>query len=141
MIILDTNVVSELFRPAPSPQVEAWLSAQWDTSIFFTTIGEAELRFGVASLPDGRRRDDLADAIDTVMAGIFQNRVLPFDQVAARTYAVIAANRKVLGRPISRFDCQIAAIARAHEATVATRNTLDFQQCGIGLVNPWHFPS
>ena len=137
MIVLDTNIVSELMRPAPAPQVEAWLAAQDGERVFFTAVGEAELQYGVAILPPGRRRDALAEAIGKMLDEDFRERVLPFDRVAARAYAVVAAERRAAGHPISQFDCQIAAIARAHGAVIATRNTGDFEGCGIDVVDPW----
>lgn len=137
MIILDTNVLSELLRPTPAPQVEAWLAAQDGAGIYFTAVGEAELRHGVAILPAGRRRTALGAAIDGMLDEDFRDRILPFDRDAAGAYAVIAAARRAAGRPISQFDCQIAAIARAHAASVATRNTSDYEGCGVELIYPW----
>ncbi len=137
MIVLDTNIVSELLKPAPAPRVEAWLAAQDGASLYFTAVGEAELRHGVAILPASRRRHALSKAIEDMLEEDFRDRILPFDRVAARVYAVIAAERRAAGRPISQFDCQIAAIARAHEAAVATRNTRDYQGCGVALIDPW----
>ena len=137
MIILDTNVVSELLRPAPAKQVEAWLSAQDGATVYFTAVGEAELRHGVALLPAGRRRTALSMAIEGILEEDFRNRILPFDRAAASVSAAIAAKRRAAGRPISQFDCQIAAIARAHEAAVATRNTGDYEGCGIEVIDPW----
>ena len=139
MIILDTNVLSELLRPEPAKQVERWLSAQDGSKVYFTTVGEAELRHGVAILPAGKRRNALTIAIEGLLEEDFRDRVLPFDRDAARAYATIAAARRAAGRPISQFDCQIAAIARAHEATVATRNTSDYEGCGVELVDPWTY--
>jgi len=137
MIVLDTNVVSELLRPAPATQVEAWLSAQDGATVYFTAVGEAELRHGVAILPAGRRRTALAKAIEGILEEDFRDRILPFDRAAASAYAAIAAKRRAAGRPISQFDCQIAAIARSHEAAVATRNTGDYEDCGIEVIDPW----
>lgn len=137
MIIVDTNVISELFRPAPAKQVEAWLSAQDGANLYFTTIGEAELRHGVAILPSGKRRTALTRAIEGILEEDFRDRILSFDRPSATAYAAIAAERRALGRPISQFDCQIAAIARAHGASVATRNTSDYESCGVDLLNPW----
>jgi predicted nucleic acid-binding protein len=139
MIILDTNVLSELLRPEPAKQVERWLSAQDGAKVYFTTVGEAELRHGVAILPAGKRRNALTIAIEGLLEEDFRDRVLPFDRAAARAYATIAAARRAAGHPISQFDCQIAAIARAHEATVATRNTSDYEGCGVELVDPWTY--
>ena len=137
MIVLDTNVLSELLRPTPAPQVEAWLAAQDGSSVYFTAVGEAELRHGVAILPAGRRRDALAEAIEGMLDDDFRDRILPFDREAAAAYAAIAAERRAAGRPISQFDCQIAALARARGARVATRNTDDYECYGVALVDPW----
>jgi predicted nucleic acid-binding protein len=137
MIILDTNVLSELLRPAPAGQVERWLAAQDGTKVYFTTVGEAELRLGVAILSAGKRRAALTTAIEGLLDEDFRDRILPFDRPAARAYATIAAERRAADRPISQFDCQIAAIARAREATVATRNISDYEGCGIELIDPW----
>lgn len=137
MIIVDTNVISELLRPTPAPQVEAWLAAQDGASIYFTTISEAELRYGVALLPAGKRRSALARAVENILEEDFRGRILPFDREAARCHAAIAVERREAGRPISQFDCQIAAIARARGAAVAARNTGDFSGCGVRLIDPW----
>lgn len=137
MIILDTNVISELLRPEPAKQVERWLAAQDGAQVYFTTIGEAELRHGVAILPAGKRRNALTAAIEGLLDEDFRDRVLPFDRAAALSYASIAAARRAAGRPISQFDCQIAAIALEHKAAVATRNTSDYEGCGVELINPW----
>ncbi len=137
MIVLDTNVVSELLRPAPAAQVEAWLSALDGAGVYFTAVGEAELRHGVAILPAGKRRTALTKTIEGILEEDFRDRILPFDRAAASAYAAIAAKRRAAGRPISQFDCQIAAIARAHEAAVATRNTGDYEGCGIEVIDPW----
>ncbi|MFN5511266.1 MAG: type II toxin-antitoxin system VapC family toxin [Burkholderiales bacterium] len=137
MIVLDTNVVSEFLRPEPIRQVERWLSAQDGSKLYFTTVSEAELRHGVSILPAGKRRTMLSNAIEGLLEEDFRDRILPFDRPAARAYATIAAARRAAGRPISQFDCQIAAIARACGATVATRNTSDYEGCGIELIDPW----
>ena len=137
MIILDTHVLSELLRPEPARQVERWLSVQDGAKVYFTTVGEAELRCGVAVLAAGKRRSALTQAIEGLLEEDFRDRILPFDRAAARAYAAIAAERRAAGRPISQFDCQIAAIARARAATVATRNTSDYEGCGIELIDPW----
>lgn len=137
MIIIDTNVISELLRPIPEAAVEAWLGEQDGLSIYLTAISEAELRYGVAIMTSGKRRDGLGVAIDRILRDDMAGRILPFDSAAARAYADIAASRRSAGKPISQADCQIAAIARAHNAPVATRNTPDFEGCGIDLINPW----
>lgn len=138
MIILDTNVLSEILRPTPEQDVVDWLAAQDGATVYLTAITEAELRHGVAILPAGRRRDGLAVMIDQIVREDFAGRVLPFDSPAAEVFAVIGVARRAIGRPILQADCQIAAIARVHGATVATRNTPDFADCGINLINPWN---
>lgn len=138
MIILDTNVLSEILRPTPEQHVVDWLAAQDGAVIYLTAITEAELRHGVAILPADRRRDGLVAMIDQIVREDFAGRVLPFDSPAAETFAAIAASRRAIGRPIMHADCQIAAIAQVHGATVATRNTPDFADCGIDLINPWN---
>jgi hypothetical protein len=137
MYILDTNVVSELMRPAPAPSVEAWVAKQRATHLYFSSIGEAELRYGVAIMPAGRRREALAAAVDGLMREDFAGRVLPFDGAAARAYAGIAAARRSAGRPVSQADCQIAAIAHARGLALVTRNVRDFADMGIEIADPW----
>jgi predicted nucleic acid-binding protein len=137
MIVLDTNVISELLRPTPAKQVETWLAAQDGATVYFTTVGEAELLHGLAILPEGKRRAALAKAVEAILEEDFNSRILPFDRAAARAYATIAAERRSKGRPISQFDCQIAAIARTYEAAIATRNITDFNGCGITVIDPW----
>jgi toxin FitB len=140
MILLDTNVISELMRPEPAQAVLDWFGQHDAAELFISAVTEAELRAGVAYLPKGQRRDRLQLAIDAMIDQDFQGRVLPFDTIAARPYAEIAARRRAAGRPIAEADCQIAAIARASDAPVATRNGKDFEGCGIGLINPWGDP-
>ena len=137
MIILDTNVISELLRPAPEPKVEHWLSAQDGLNVYLTSISEAELRYGLAIMGSGKRRAALVDAVDRILREDLAGRILPFDSDAAQSYATIAAARRAAGRPIAQADCQIASIAHSRGATVATRNTPDFEGCEIDLINPW----
>ena len=137
MILLDTNVLSELTRPMPDPAVERWLAAQFAADLFVSAITEAELRYGVALLPPGRRRSLLAAATDDMLANDLRGRTLPFDSPAAIAYADIVARRRQAGRPMSLFDAQIAAIARSRGAVLATRNVRDFEGCGITVVHPW----
>jgi predicted nucleic acid-binding protein len=137
MIVLDTNVLSELLRPRPDPRVETWLASRDASMLFFTTVGEAELRHGIALLPAGRRRQALGDAVDAILDQDLRDRILPFDRAAARAYAQIAVIRRAAGRPISQFDCQIVAIASAHGAAVATRNVADYLGCGVPIIDPW----
>lgn len=137
MIIIDTNVISELMRPNPAPAVEAWLGALDGLNIYLTAISEAVLRFGVAIAPNATGCDALGMAIDRILRDDMSGRILPFDSAAACVFADIAATRRNAGKPISQANCQIAAIARTHSAAVATYNTPDFEGCGIDLINPW----
>lgn len=136
VLVLDTNVISELMRQRPDPHVLDWLDAQAGSSLFTTSITEAEVRTGVAMLPAGRRRTGLAVAADQLFE-MFGDRVLPFDSPAARAYAVLVARRRAAGRPVAQADGQIAAIARSRNATVVTRNVEHFEGTGVDLVNPW----
>ncbi|MCE7027560.1 type II toxin-antitoxin system VapC family toxin [Jiella avicenniae] len=138
MIILDTNVVSEMMSPLPEQRVTDWLNQQDIDAVFLTAISEAELRYGIAILPDGRRKTLLANSLDATLAEDFGGRILPFDRAAAEAYALIRANRRAIGRPVKELDAQIAAIAAAHGAGIATRNVKDFDDCGVTVVNPWH---
>lgn len=137
MIVLDTNVLSELMRPAPSETVLRWVAGYPAASLFTTTVTQAEILFGLALLPDGRRRSDLLAAARQMFAEDFAGRVLPFDTAAATAFAPIAAGRRQKGRPTGAFDAQIAAIASSRGAALATRNGADFLDCGLSLVNPW----
>ena len=137
MVVLDTNVVSELMRPSPNPAIESWIADRPAASLFFSAVGEAELRFGLAIMPAGRRRDAFASEIEAMLREDFADRVLPFDSEATRAYAVIAASRRVAGRPIAEADCQIAAIVRSRGMALATRNVRDFEDTGIHILDPW----
>lgn len=137
MFVLDTNVVSELMRPAPEPAVASWVAGLATATLFLTAITEAELRFGLAVMPPGRRRDGLAAGLERMLRPGFANRILPFDSTAARAYAEIAAARRAAGRPVSYPDTQIAAIAHSRGMAVATRNIRDFEGMGMALINPW----
>lgn len=137
MILLDTNILSELMRPVPEKEVEQWLADQPDASVFISAITEAELRYGVALLPAGKRRSALTAVIEDMLGEDFTGRILPFDSAAAVAFAEIAATRRQTGRTIAQADAQIAAIARSRGAALATRNVSDFEGCGIGVVNPW----
>ena len=136
--ILDTNVVSEPMRPSPSPAVLAWLSESHERGrLFVTTITVAEILFGIELLPRGKRRDQMLAQAEAAFAEDFAGRVMAFDEDAARAFPEIAVRRRAQGKPISDFDAQIAAIARSRDAILATRNTADFEGCGLRLVNPW----
>lgn len=137
MLILDTNVILELLRPSPEPRVESWLAAQEGRTVYLTAVTEAELRYGVAIMGNGKRQVALTDAIDRILRIDFAGRVLPFDSGAAEAFAEVAAMRRAAGRPISQADCQIAAIARIRGAVLATRNTADFEGFGVELIEPW----
>ena len=137
MIVLDTNVLSEAVRPTPQQRVLDWLAAQQAATLYTTTISEAELLYGIASLPGGRRRSALAETMRRMLSEDFAGRVLTFDRPAAREFAVIASVRRSKGRPISAFGAQIASIARAQGAAVATRNVSDLEGCGIDIIDPW----
>jgi predicted nucleic acid-binding protein len=136
VILLDTNVLSEVVRLSSSPKVLRWLAEQPPVSVFTTAITQAEMLYGLESLPAGRRRSKLQASLDSIF-GEFSGRILPFDDEAARVFAKIVAGRDALGRPISQFDGMIAAIARSRRAALATRNVADFQDCGLRIVDPW----
>ena len=137
MIILDTNVLSELMRPSPCVAVSRWIAERSADDLFITTVTQAEILFGLALLPPGHRRAGLENAAQQMLDVDFSNRILAFDEPAARQFAVIAATRRRLGRPISTLDAQIAAIASTHDASVATRNVVDFEGCGLTIIDPW----
>ncbi len=137
MILLDSHVISELIEPAPDPSVLAYVRAVAPETAFTAAICEAEMCYGQARLPAGQRRADLASRIGTLFASGFPNQALPFDSLCASHYGAIRAAREAAGRPITVEDAMIAATARAHGATVATRNVDDFQGCGAAIVDPW----
>ena len=137
MVVLDTNVMSALMRPDADPTIAHWIAKHQTSSLFVTAVTEAELRFGLAIMPPGKRRDGLAAGLERMLRAGFANRVLAFDSGAARAYAEIAAARRSKGRPISQADCQIAAIAQAQGMAVATRNIRDFSDTGIEVIDPW----
>lgn len=139
MIVLDTNVISEMLTTAPHAAVNAWLAAQPPASVFTTAITQAEILYGLRLLPDGRRRRDLEVAIEPIFSTDLHGRVLSFDPEAADAYAKLAVARRQAGRPISQFDAQIAAIALSRGASIATRNVIDFSDIGLTIVNPWEF--
>jgi predicted nucleic acid-binding protein len=138
VIVLDTNVLSELLRPAPSPQVLRWVAAQPASQLFTTTITQAEILYGIEILPKGKRRSALQSVVEAIFEQNFAGRILPFASDAARLFASIVASRRTLGRPIEKFDAQIAAIARSHGAAIATRDILNFDDCGVTVLNPWN---
>jgi predicted nucleic acid-binding protein len=135
VIILDTNVVSELMRPSPSRAVAAWVLRQ-QAPLVITALTLAEIRFGIARLPEGGRRATLLAAADEQFVR-FRGQVLAFDAAAAEHYAELAARRERAGMPISQADAQTAAVCRARNAPLATRNTKDFVGVGIDTIDPW----
>jgi predicted nucleic acid-binding protein len=138
MIILDTNVLSELMKPEPSDHVTDWVASQPATSLYVTSVTQAEILHGILLLPAGKKRRLIEAVAIAMFEADFAGRVLPFGSDAALQYASIATERRRAGRPISHFDAQIAAIARRAGASVATRNTTDFERCGVDLIDPWH---
>ena len=137
MVVIDTNIVSELMRAEPSAAVLVWMDDRPPRELLVTAVTEAEVRTGIALLPEGRRRRGLAEACERAFGSLFAGRVLPFDSAAARAYAEIVAARRVHGRPVSQADGQIAAIARSRGMAVATRNIRDFENMGIEIFDPW----
>lgn len=138
MIILDTNVIAEIMRPSPSAQVATWVAQQLGTELFTTSITEAEIFYRIEVLGRGKRRDGLLAAAEAMFSEDFAGRVFAFDSDAARAFAKIAAGRRALGRPISQADAQIAALAQLRGAKLATRNVVDFEDCGIEVIDPWN---
>lgn len=137
MIILDTNIISELMKSIPSDNVINWLDQQNVTELFFTTITIAEISYGLDLLSTGKRKTFLEESFNKSIMFSFKYRILSFDENAARNYGKIMANSKKAGRPMSVPDGQIAAIAQTNNAIVATRNIDDFEYCGIELTNPF----
>jgi hypothetical protein len=137
MIVLDTNVVSELMKPAPAAAVVRWVAAQSASSLCTTSITQAEILHGIMLLPAGRRRRAIESAAEAMFRQDFAGRVLSFGSDAAVHYARIAVERRRAGRPIAHFDAQIAAIARENRAAIATRNVADLEGCGVKIINPW----
>jgi predicted nucleic acid-binding protein len=137
LILLDTNVVSELMRPEPSARVLQWLNLQPSREIWLCSVVAGELLFGLARLPEGARKQQLTRTLSLMLSEDFQDRVLAYDLEAAVVYADLVANRESQGKPISLADAQIASICVTHQASLATRNTKDFEGLGLTLINPW----
>ena len=136
MIILDTNVVSEAMKPEPNPVVRAWLNDQTAETLYLSSVTLAELLFGIAALPSGKRKDMLALTLEGLM-GLFKDRVLPFDVEAARHYADLAVVAKVSGRGFPTPDGYIAAIAASRRFIVASRDTAPYEAAKVTVINPW----
>lgn len=137
MIVLDTNVLSELMKGESNVSVLDWTSKQAATSLYVTAVTQAEVLFGIGLMSAGKRRTGIEEAANAMFSEDFQSRILTFGSDAATEYARIAVSRRQLGRPISQFDAQIAAICRSTGASLATRNVSDFEHCGVTLVDPW----
>ena len=137
MILLDTNVISELMRTEPSELILAWFKSNSNEQLVLSSITEAELLRGINILPEGRLKAFKSKLLSEFLLIDFAGLILPFESQAASHYAEIFASRKTLGRPISTFDCMIAAIAKANGSKLATRNISDFEQCGLEIINPW----
>lgn len=136
MIVVDTNVVSELMRPSPSGRVRDWIRSQPGRDVYTSAVTVAEVLYGIERLPPGRRQAELWSAA-TELFDEFADQVLDFDAAAAAQYSLIVSGRERSGLPIDGFDAQIAAICRANGAALATRNVADFRQTGIDVINPW----
>jgi predicted nucleic acid-binding protein len=137
MIVVDTNVISELWKVAPDRNVLTWMDAQAIETIYLSAITVAELRFVIATLPAGKRRTIYQDRLERTVLPSFSGRVLPFDLNASRSYADFMAQAKASGRAIGNGDGYIAAIAMAHGLMVATRDTSPFEAAGVVVINPW----
>jgi len=137
MILLDTNVISELMRPRPERTVTTWQHAFPKKSFWTTSVVIAELLSGIELMSAGRKQSALRESLECMIWEDFRGQVLKFDVVSARCYGKILSSRRRIGRPIREMDALIAATALAHGATLATRNTADFEDCGVALVNPW----
>ena len=136
MIVLDTNVVSEAMKPEPHPAVQAWLNNQAAETLYLSSVTLAELLFGIAALPAGKRKDMLAQILDGLMA-LFRGQVLPFDIDAARHYAELAVTARTGGRGFPTPDGYIAAIAASRGFIVASRDTAPYEASGVSVINPW----
>lgn len=137
MILIDTNIISEMMKPMPNTNVMNWLDQQEVIKLYVSTVTIAEIAYGINALSEGNRRNVLEESFHSVLREAFEHRILPFDEVAAHLYGKIMTRRKELGKPLSILDGQIAAIARANNFTVATRNSKDFADCDLNLINPF----
>lgn len=137
MIVLNTNVVSEVLRPSPDGRVLAWLDGQDPRSLFLTSVSLAELLVGTAYLPEGRRRSELEGGLAAALAQLFGDRLLPFDRAAATAFAPIMAEARARGAAVGFADGQIAAIAGSRGYGVATRDTAPFRAAGLAVIDPW----
>ena len=136
MIVVDTNVASELMRPSPERAVQEWVRSHEGSELCTTAITVAEILYGIERVPEGRRKEVLRSAAAEIFE-VFAAQVLPFDAAAAEQYALVVSQRDGLGLPIDGFDAQIVSICRAQRAALATRNLADFRKTGVELINPW----
>ncbi len=136
MIVLDTNIISELMKASPSKTVIEWIDKQEVTQLFVTTITIAEISYGIHALPKGKKRQLIEAAFHYAIHDAFNHRLLEFTEDAAHVYGKIMGERKQLGQPLSILDGQIAAIALVEKAFLATQNVRDFANCGLRLLNP-----
>jgi predicted nucleic acid-binding protein len=139
MFVLDTNVLSEIMAPEGEPRVLAWADTLRKDDLFTTALNQAEILYGIAIMPDGRKRKHLISRADAMFSEDLRGRILPFDERAAAHFAAIAAGRKRVGRPVGILDSQVVAIARANEMTIVTRNVRHFEDCDVPLIDPWSF--
>lgn len=137
MILIDTNVVSEPWKPMPDARVLAWLDAQAIETLFLSTITIAELRFGITAMPEGKRRTVLHDRLEGEVLPLFSGRILSFDLEASKAYATLMAEARASGKAIGTADGYIAATALAHGFSVATRDVSPFDAAGLKVLNPW----
>lgn len=137
MIILDTNVLSELMHPSPSVKVVKWLDQQLSSDLYITAITVAEILYGIARLPSGKKQSLLLSAATEMFDQEFSGRILSFDAAASVVYAELVSRSDRTGRPCSMADAQIAAICAQHDATLVTRNTKDFEMFDLTIINPW----
>jgi toxin FitB len=137
MILLDTNVISEPWKPEPDARVLAWIDAQAIETLYLSAITVAELRFGIAAMPDGRKKAILHDRLEREVLPLFSGHVLPFDLDATGAYAALMAQAKALGRAIGKADGYIAATAATHGLMVATRDKSPFEAAGLKIIDPW----
>jgi len=140
VILLDTNVISEAWKPVPDPRVLAWIDAQAIDTLYLSAVTVAELRFGIAAMPVGKRRETLDRRLEQEVLHLFESRVVPFDLDASRAFAQVIVVAKEAGRAVGTADAYIAATAAANGLMVATRDTSPFEAAGLSTINPWNAP-
>ena len=138
MILLDTNVISEVMKPLPEPRVTAWIDSQEPEDLCTSTTVAAEILAGLDLMPAGKRRTELREKAEFMFSRFFGDRLLAFDLASARAYGTVVKTARKAGRPMDEMDALIAATTLAHDAILATRNTSHFEQSGVRLIDPWH---